>query len=104
MELQGQPSPRDAPLIAVREAGQIGPSPFINTFQSTGIGTMMTLEACVEGWERMLNKSLTFGGTTAKDVRVRKGAGRWCSLLGVEAPLKLSAHSVSSALHQNLKA
>lgn len=67
MELQGQASPRETPLMAVREAGQMGPRPFINTFQSTGIGTMMTLEAWVEGCERM------WSGCVSRFRRGRKG-------------------------------
>src|SRR4051794_27053784 len=53
MELHGQASPRDTPLMAVRDAGQMGARPLIRTFQRTGMGTMITLEACVDGWERM---------------------------------------------------
>ena len=53
IELQGQASPRETPLMAVRDGGQMGARPFMRMFQSTGKGTMMTLDACVEGWERM---------------------------------------------------
>lgn len=53
IELQGQASPRGTPLIAVREGGQIEASPFMSTFHSTGRGTMITLEAWVDGCERM---------------------------------------------------
>lgn len=53
IELQGQASPSETPLMAVRDGGQMGLSPFMRTFQSTGMGTMITLEACVDGWERM---------------------------------------------------
>lgn len=52
IELQGQASPRETPLIAVREAGQIGIRPFRRTSHSTGSGTITVLEACVKGWER----------------------------------------------------
>ena len=45
IELQGQASPRETPLMAVREGGQMGARPFMSTFHSTGIGTMITLEA-----------------------------------------------------------
>ncbi len=53
IELQGQASPRETPLMAVRDGGQIGARPLIKTFQSTGMGTIMTLEACVAGCERI---------------------------------------------------
>jgi hypothetical protein len=53
IELQGQASPSETPLMAVRDGGQIGARPFMSTFQRRGIGTMITLEAWVEGWERM---------------------------------------------------
>ncbi len=51
--LHGQASPRGTPLMAVRDGGQMGARPFMSTFQSTGRGTIMTLDACVEGWERI---------------------------------------------------
>jgi hypothetical protein len=53
MELHGQASPRDTPFMAVRDGGQMGARPFMRTFQRTGRGTMITLDACVDGWERM---------------------------------------------------
>jgi hypothetical protein len=49
IELHGQASPSETPLIAVREGGQIGARPFMRTFHKTGIGTIMTLEAWVAG-------------------------------------------------------
>lgn len=53
IELHGQASPSETPLIAVRDGGQIGAKPSIKTFQSTVRGTMITLDACVDGCERM---------------------------------------------------
>jgi hypothetical protein len=49
IDLHGQASPRDTPLMVVRDAGQIGASPLMRTFQSTGMGTISMLEACVDG-------------------------------------------------------
>lgn len=49
---QGQASPREMPLMAVREAGQMGASPAIRTFHNTGRTTTGLDEACVVGWER----------------------------------------------------
>lgn len=49
MELQGQASPSETPLIAVRDGGQIGANPFIRMFHSTGSGTIMTLETWTAG-------------------------------------------------------
>jgi len=53
MELHGQASPSEIPLMAVRDGGQIGARPFIRMFQRTGRGTIMTLEAWVDGCERI---------------------------------------------------
>jgi hypothetical protein len=61
IELHGQASPRETPLMAVRDGGQIGARPFMRTFQRTGMGTMMTLEAWVEGCERMWSGELVSG-------------------------------------------
>lgn len=38
--LQGHASPSETPLMAVRDAGQIGASPFMRTFHRTGSGTI----------------------------------------------------------------
>lgn len=46
---QGQASPREMPLIAVREGGQIGAKPVIRTSQRVGRSTIGIEEACVEG-------------------------------------------------------
>lgn len=48
---QGHASPRDTPLIFVREAGQTLPSPFIKQFHKVGVVMIGTEEARVEGWE-----------------------------------------------------
>lgn len=49
MEWQGQASPRDTPLIAVRDWGQIGARPFMRTFHRVGMMTIGVDDACVEG-------------------------------------------------------
>lgn len=46
---QGQASPREMPLMAVREGGQIGAKPVIRTSQRVGRSTIGIEEACVEG-------------------------------------------------------
>lgn len=58
IELHGQASPRGTPLIAVRDAGQIGARPSISTFQSVGMGTISALDACVDGCERRWSSML----------------------------------------------
>lgn len=50
MEEQGQASPREVPLIAVREGGQMGANPVMRTFQRVGSGTIGIDDACVDGW------------------------------------------------------
>lgn len=49
---QGQASPREMPLMAVREGGQMGAKPVIKTSHRVGRDTMGIEEACVEGWDR----------------------------------------------------
>jgi hypothetical protein len=46
---QGQASPRETPLIAVRDAGQMGARPVMRTFQRTGRTTIGIEDACVVG-------------------------------------------------------
>lgn len=52
MEEQGQASPSEIPLMAVRDWGQMGANPDMRTFQSVGSGTIGIDEACVDGWAR----------------------------------------------------
>lgn len=52
MDEQGHASPNDTPSMAVREAGQMGASPVINTFHRTGSTTMGMEEACVVGCDK----------------------------------------------------
>lgn len=52
MDEQGQASPREMPLMAVLDCGQIGAKPDMSKFQSVGRGTIGIDEACVEGWAR----------------------------------------------------
>ncbi len=49
MEEQGHAPPSETPSMAVRDGGQIGPSPVISTFQNTGRTTIGVEEACVVG-------------------------------------------------------
>lgn len=49
---KGHASPSGVESIWVREAGQIGDSPSINTCHRVGKGTMGTEDAWVVGWER----------------------------------------------------
>lgn len=52
IEEHGQASPREIPLMAVREGGQIGAKPVIKTSQRVGRRTIGIEEACVEGWDK----------------------------------------------------
>lgn len=47
----GQASPREMPLMAVREGGQMGAKPVISMSQNVGTRTIGIDEACVEGWD-----------------------------------------------------
>ena len=49
MELHGQASPSEIPLMAVRDGGQIGARPFMRMFHRTGSGTIITLDTCTAG-------------------------------------------------------
>ena len=88
IELQGQASPRETPLMAVRDGGQIGARPLIKTFQSTGMGTMMTLEAWVAGCDRMWSafcgqrkrRGKAFGGQPTEHVA-------WPAIFAKELPV-----------------
>jgi hypothetical protein len=51
MERHGQASPRETSLRTVRDVGQIGPNPSINTFQRVGTETIGIEDAWVEGWD-----------------------------------------------------
>jgi hypothetical protein len=49
MVLHDQASPREMPLMAVRDGGQMGARPLMRTFQSVVSATMGMDEACVDG-------------------------------------------------------
>lgn len=49
---QGHASPRETPLMAVRDEGQMGAKPDIKTFHRTGRMTMGLDVAWVVGWSR----------------------------------------------------
>lgn len=49
IEEQGHASPSETPSMAVRDGGQIGPSPDMSTFHSVGRTTIGVEEACVVG-------------------------------------------------------
>lgn len=51
MEEHGQASPREIPLMAVREGGQIGANPVISMSQKVGKRTIGIDDACVDGWD-----------------------------------------------------
>jgi hypothetical protein len=52
IEEHGQASPSETPLMAVRDAGQMGASPDMRMFHNTGRMTTGVEEACVVGWAR----------------------------------------------------
>lgn len=50
MTEQGHASPREMPLMAVRDGGQMGAKPDMSTFHRVGKGTIGIDDACVDGW------------------------------------------------------